>query len=92
MTMYREENGVAVLCTPEEEAAITAQWASEESTKAANAWHNGRVSEYPKINDQIDIILSQFQALSAVLTLTPQMTQLIAYCQGIKAKYPKPTQ
>lgn len=89
--MHKIVNGERVEIEAEEEATIQAEWdknlsdANEE--RRLNDYKRDRVSEYPSVGDQLDIILSQLKTLD---TKTPEMELLLTVVDNIKTKYPKP--
>lgn len=56
-----------------------------------NAWKNGRITEYPKTDPQLDAIFHGFKTLrSEGINIGPEASAWVDYVQSIKDKYPKP--
>jgi len=75
-------DGVEVLCTEDEEAAIRAAWAAEDAKQSLLGYHTLRSASYPDLATQLDMIYHD--RLSGTTTW-------IDAIQAVKDKYPKPT-
>lgn len=73
-------NGVEVEMSAEEEAQIREEWAKNESEAAKNEYARNRLSEYPTIRDQLDLIYHE------------GLDSWKDKIKSIKDKYPKPTE
>jgi hypothetical protein len=49
-------NGVVFEMTDEEQATLNASRAEEQVSLDARAWLDGRLSEYPSVTDQLDML------------------------------------
>jgi hypothetical protein len=85
MALTKMVDGVEVICSKEEERQIRAAWAEEERLQAMNAWHAARKSEYPSMEDQLDLLWHAMDAGEI-----PVATKFYGLISGIKKKYPKP--
>lgn len=81
MTLKKMVDGVEVEMTPEEEAAIRAEWAENDAKQKATAYVEARRLEYPPVADYLDGVVKGDQT---------QIDAYIAACLAVKAKYPKP--
>jgi len=76
--MNKYVNGVLTALTPEEVEEVSSLQAGAEAEQEANAWLDGRLSEYPALSEQFDNIYHNgIDAWKADIAV-------------IKAKYPKP--
>ena len=83
MVMYRQENGVRIQLTAQEEKAVMIRVNDEEEEKielAKTQYQRDRKAEYPPIVDYLDGIVKGDQA---------QVDKYIADCLAVKEKYPK---
>lgn len=57
----------------------------------ANAWKNGRITEYPKTDPQLDAIFHGFKFLrNSGIDIGAEAGAWVDYVQSVKEKYPKP--
>ena len=80
MSLHKMVDGVRVEMTPEEEAAIRAEWSANDAKQAATAYIENRRGEYPPIGDQLDALWKGGQA----------QQDMLEKVMAVKAKYPKP--
>ena len=89
MALYHMVNGVNLEMTPEEEAEIKAEWATNEAYRIENGYKDQRMAAYPSVPDQLDAIWKILQATSGIaypadaLAVSEQITQ-------VKEDYPAP--
>lgn len=55
-------------------------------------YRDDRIAEYPKLGDQLDALLKQFNymRISGALDLVQEMDDTVNQWLAVKAKYPKP--
>jgi len=87
MVLYKQVNGERVQLSEEEEAATRAEWAANEQEAADNAWLEGRLSEYPQIGDQLDMLWHSMDAGE----IPGKGFEWYDSIKAIKDKYPKPS-
>ena len=85
MTLYKNVNGVRIELEPEEEVIVRAEWSSNDEEAAANKWLADRTREYPKIEDQLDMLWHELNIYGIIEKAGPWFKAI----EAIKNKYPK---
>lgn len=86
MTLHKLVNGTRIEMSPEEEAAIKAEWAANEAKQKARAWLDGRIKDYPSISDQLDMLWHELDVYGTIEKAGPWYKAI----EAVKNKYPKP--
>jgi len=85
MALFKKSNGQRILLSEEEEELIRTEWANNEAQAAANKWINERINEYPKIEDQLDMLWHELNIYGIIEKAGPWFKAI----EAIKNKYPK---
>lgn len=84
MSLHKMVDGIKVNCTPQEEAEIKARWAANEAEQKKNAWLHNRKREYPKLEDQLDMLWHAMNNGEV-----PKANLFYKAISDIKKKFPK---
>jgi len=86
MTLFKKSNGQRIPLSQEEEDAIRAEWAANEASSLENKWLHERISHYPKISDQLDMLWHEM-GVKGTINKDGEWYKSI---EAVKNKYPKP--
>jgi len=86
VVLYKKLKGENVEVSPEEEAEIRAGWAVVDAEIAATKWAKDRINEYPKIEDQLDMLWHELDIYGTIEKNGPWFKAI----EAVKVKNPKP--
>jgi predicted choloylglycine hydrolase len=91
--MKKIVNGIEIVCNPEEEASIWAEWAANEIKQAKHEKLYGHIrrrrAEYPSLEERIEALMEQYEMNSEKI-VSPLLAKVCAECKEVNAKYPPP--
>lgn len=88
MGSYRWVNGVRIQCSSEEEQQINDDRTLSEKMSDKRSWLDGRLSEYPPIGDQLDMLWHAMDNDK----IPSKWIEWYNAIKAVKDKYPKPSE